>query len=921
MKKQKRSTPFYILFLLALLFNLAGAPLPSAAQAEVVTANPILFVTQFPVRADFTTIGSVFGNHQSGLQEVGRGGDLWIRYGDGTLKNLTQTAGYGSTGANGFQDHNAIAVRDPYVYWDGTKALFSMVIGAPDLDERWLWENYYWQIYEVSGLGKDQTPVITKVPNQPANFNNISPIYGTDDRVIFTTDRPRNGAANLYPQLDEYEEAPTVSGLWSLDPATGDLFLMNHAPSGDFTPIVDSFGRVIFTQWDHLQRDQQADADKYDGAGYGTFNWSDESANSTALNDRTEIFPEPRAAEEAVGTNLSPHTFNQFLPWQINEDGTSPETINHIGRHELNGYIPSSFTDDPNVQEYYGQVSRFNQNEIGNFLQIKESPLNPGTYFGIDAPEFRTHASGQIISMTAPPGLDADHISITYITHRDTESSTATPNHSGHYRDPLPLADGTLIAAHTSQTSDEANSGSSIYDFRLKTLTLSANGFYAANQPLTAGISKTISFWDPDTMVTYTGLMWELQPVEVVARPRPAKFTSTLGLPEQQIFAQAGVDVTEFQSYMKSANLALIVSHNVTTRDDFDFQQPFNLKIPNGAQTIATSGKVYDIQFLQLFQADQLRGIGGADSPRDGRRVIAQLLHDANVVKVQPPNPGGPASSVVLGQDGSMAAFVPAQRAMTWQLTDPSGVGVVRERIWVTFQPGEIRVCASCHGVNDKDQAGNPPPANQPQALLTLLKYWKTAINSISITAKSAAPNDGWVLESSESSNKGGTLNASEPTFNLGDDAANKQYRAILSFNTGATLPDNAIITKATLKLKEKSVVGGGKPFSIFKGLVVDVRNGTFGAPTLAVGDFRATASKTYDPSAPAVTDGWYVINLADPNGYINKLATAGSGLTQIRLRFKWDNNNNHVANYIKFYSGNAGPANQPQLLIEYYVP
>ncbi|MBK9603267.1 MAG: S-layer homology domain-containing protein [Anaerolineales bacterium] len=728
MNKQKPSTLFRVFFLFALLFNLAGTPAPSVVDAAVITPNPILFVTQLPIRQDFTTIGAVFGNHKSGMQDVGRGGDLWIRYGDGSLKNLTQAAGYGSTGANGFQDHNAIAVRDPSVYWDGTKALFSMVIGAPE--QQYVWETYYWQIYEITGLGKNQTPVITKVPNQPANFNNITPIYGTDDRIIFTTDRPRDGSAHLYPQLDEYEEAPTVSGLWSLDPDTGDLFMMNHAPSGDFTPIVDSYGRVIFTQWDHLQRDQQADADKYDGGTYGTFNWSDESAGSTPLNTRTEIFPEPRAEEEAAGTNLMPHTFNMFMPWQINEDGTEPETLNHIGRHELSHYIQNSFTDDPNVV-YNSPGPIFNQNKIDIFLQIKESPTSPGTYFGSTMPEFGTHASGQIVSMTAPPGLDADHIAVTHITHPDTSSTTATANHSGHYRDPLPLADGTLIAAHTSQTGNDASSGPSIYDFRLKTLTVSGNGYRTANQTLTSGIVETISFWDPDTKITYSGALWELQPVEVRARTRPAKHTSTLGPPEQQVFDQAGVNVTEFQAYMKANNIALIVSHNVTTRDDADVQQPLNLHIPNGVQTIYKSGKIYDVAYLQLFQADQLRGIGGTQSPREGRRVLAQLLHDAGVAVVQPPNPDGPPSSVILGEDGSMAAFVPARRAMTWQLTDPAGVGVVRERVWVTFQPGEIRVCTSCHGVNERDQSGNPSPENQPQALLSLLEYWKVASNSL----------------------------------------------------------------------------------------------------------------------------------------------------------------------------------------------
>ncbi len=62
---------------------------------------------------------------------------------------------------------------------------------------------------------------------------------------------------------------------------------------------------------------------------------------------------------------------------------------------------------------------------------------------------------------------------------------------------------------------------------------------------------------------------------------------------------------------------------------------------------------------------------------------------------------------------------------MTWQLTAPDGAPVVRERNWVSFAPGEIRVCASCHGVNTADQAGSAPPENPPEALRTLLEEWK----------------------------------------------------------------------------------------------------------------------------------------------------------------------------------------------------
>jgi hypothetical protein len=82
---------------------------------------------------------------------------------------------------------------------------------------------------------------------------------------------------------------------------------------------------------------------------------------------------------------------------------------------------------------------------------------------------------------------------------------------------------------------------------------------------------------------------------------------------------------------------------------------------------------------------------------------------------------------VKIAPDGSVAAFVPARRALTWQTTDPAGVPVVRERMWVTMQPGEVRVCASCHGVNERDQVGRRFITNEPAALRQLLLAWKAA--------------------------------------------------------------------------------------------------------------------------------------------------------------------------------------------------
>jgi len=718
------------------LLLLVGLSLVSSAALAGPT-NAILFVTQIPIPGDFTSIGSVFGNQQATLDSCGRGGDLYVRYPDGNVRNLTRAAGYGKWGS---QTTNGIAVRQPCVYWDGKKAVFSMVVGAPRYQFDYNFSIGNWQLYEITNfLDSNAVPIITKVSNQPANYNNISPVYGSDDRIIFTSDRPRNGQRHLYPQLDEYEEAPTVTGLWSLQPATGDLFLLNHTPSGAFSPIIDSAGRVIFSRWDHLQRDQQADTDWENGSVvYGTFNWSDESSNSVATASQTEVFPEPRGVRTDLlaGTGLAGHTFNQFFPWMINQDGTGEETLNHVGRHELGGsYGSAAFTNDPNIQDLYYFGGNYNTNTIENFLMPCEDPRTNGLYYGIDALEFGTHCAGQIVSLTGATNLNAFYMRIKYLTPRSTHAyadnaSNVPPDHTGLYRNPLMTSDGYLLASHTSYkfyasgNTGTGNYPGTPYDFRLKILQMT-NGFYAPGTLLTSGLTNNASYWSPDALVISTNLLWEFDPVEVVARPRPAPAPETIPAPELAAFASAGVNVADFQSYLRTHELALIVSRDVTTRDKADRLQPFNLRVAGtNHQTIGTSGKIYDVSRLQLFQADQLRSLnfGNTNSVRAGRRVIAQALHEPAVDNP----PSAALASVGISPDGSTAAIVPARRALSWQLTDTNNVGVVRERYWLTFASGEIRSCTSCHGINQVNQANQLTPTNTPLALINLLNYWKT---------------------------------------------------------------------------------------------------------------------------------------------------------------------------------------------------
>ncbi|HNO32145.1 MAG TPA: kelch repeat-containing protein, partial [Anaerolineales bacterium] len=241
------------------------------------------------------------------------------------------------------------------------------------------------------------------------------------------------------------------------------------------------------------------------------------------------------------------------------------------------------------------------------------------------------------------------------------------------------------------------------------------------------------------------------------------------------------------------------------------------------------------------------------------------------------------------------------------------------------------------YGVEDTPNAGNVP-GGRAQAtawidgnenlwlfggngrnsagLLTYLDdLWKYSEVAL-MTVKSTGANDGWVLEATEVSNTGGIMNSTATSFNLGDSAADQQYRTILSFDTSA-LPDTAVISSATLKIKKKSL-SGTDPFTILGSLKIDLRKPAFGNPILELLDFNATAGKkNMGAFNPVPVGSWYSANIKTPGkNYINR-----TGTTQFRLTFTIDDNDNSVADYIQFFSGNAPSASRPKLMIEYYIP
>ena len=68
---------------------------------------------------------------------------------------------------------------------------------------------------------------------------------------------------------------------------------------------------------------------------------------------------------------------------------------------------------------------------------------------------------------------------------------------------------------------------------------------------------------------------------------------------------------------------------------------------------------------------------------------------------------------------------------------------------------------------------------------------------------------------------------------------------------------------------------------------------------------------------ANAPVKNWYSSSLGSGDFGLINLA----GVTQLRLHFSLDDNNDSGADYLKLYSGNALSAYRPQLIILYTVP
>ncbi|HKI04017.1 MAG TPA: DNRLRE domain-containing protein [Thermoanaerobaculia bacterium] len=187
------------------------------------------------------------------------------------------------------------------------------------------------------------------------------------------------------------------------------------------------------------------------------------------------------------------------------------------------------------------------------------------------------------------------------------------------------------------------------------------------------------------------------------------------------------------------------------------------------------------------------------------------------------------------------------------------------------------------------------------------------------VTFTSVATQDGWVLESTETSNAGGSLDSTANTtsaLRVGDDNKDKQYKSVVSFDT-SSIPDGATILSVTLRLL-RGTLSGTSPFTTHGTCWADVQSTGFsGSTTLETGDFQAAATAVQSASlSNAASNGTWSEGSLNAAGLaaINK-----TGTTQLRVYFSLDDNDDTGNDYIGYYSGESSTAaNRPQLVVTY---
>ncbi len=276
------------------------------------------------------------------------------------------------------------------------------------------------------------------------------------------------------------------------------------------------------------------------------------------------------------------------------------------------------------------------------------------------------------------------------------------------------------------------------------------------------------------------------------------------------------------------------------------------------------------------------------DTRRSADRKSVDLFYTLSI--------DGGATWLLPGQLSSQLS-PPIEGSIEWG--DYNGLDVVGSQMIATF-------------TDNRNEAGGSSDSPQVYGAAQLgIGTWQVR------TFHSTAALDGRIVESSEDSDTGGTFNTGNSgtsAIRIGDDNLDNQFRGFLSFDT-SSIPDFAPIRGVQLQCRVGITLGG--PHLSLQQMVADQRSGFFGPnPDLELADWNATPTVASATTLLRLTGGgqtWWAGNLSQAGqSAINK-----TGLTQFRLRFQRDDDDDLSTDYVGCYSGdNATLDNRPRLVV-----
>ncbi len=248
------------------------------------------------------------------------GASLFIRNrASATAEEINLTDGIFESGA-------LYDVKDVDTSYDGTKLVFAM--RAPEIEDADEDEQPKWDIWEYDNTTKVVTRLITS--NIVADEGeDISPHYLPDGRIVFTSTRQRLAKAILLdegkPQYDAFDEDQNVRTL-ALHVMNGDgtnITQITFNQSHDLTPSVLTNGKIVFSRWDNVNRNDVISLYQVNPDGSNLEFLYGFHSHETGTDDSMIEFMQPRQAPDGriivkLRPNLSPKLGGElvYIDWQ-----------------------------------------------------------------------------------------------------------------------------------------------------------------------------------------------------------------------------------------------------------------------------------------------------------------------------------------------------------------------------------------------------------------------------------------------------------------------------------------------------------------------------------------------------------------------------------------------------------------------------